>query len=120
MDRLAEIEKASEKKSQPKEATLNSAALSKLNKLPGCVAFKHRGSPYAVAGHADIYGCIKGFAFFLEGKLPGKKPRPNQELFLEKVGTAGAITGVYNTAEEAVDIVVNGLKTKLEEKNAQG
>ena len=80
-----------------------------LNEIEGCVCFKYHGSPYSVAGHSDLYGTIQGSSFFLEGKMPGKKPTVLQEAFLRRVAKAGAITGVYYSPEEAVNIVFMGV-----------
>lgn len=107
--RIEQIQKASMKPVKKNEASMNSRAVDKINALPGCVAFKHHGTPYSVAGHSDIYGCAKGRAFFLEGKLPGKKPRPNQIEFLKRMEEAGAITGVYFSSEEAVELLADWL-----------
>ena len=60
-----------------------------------CLAFKYHGSVYGYKGHSDIYGVLpNGRAFFLEVKLPGKKPEPHQEAFLRLAGTYDAVTEI--------------------------
>jgi hypothetical protein len=113
MNRIDEIQKAAKKqRKNTNESTMNKAAVDKLRKLPRCRAFKYHGNQFSLAGHSDIYGCMDGFAFFLEGKLPGQKPRENQIAFLEEMAQAGAITGVYHSPDEAVEIVMAGYQAR--------
>lgn len=58
-------------------------------------------------GEADIDGFRKGDAraFYLEVKLPGKKPRPDQYAFLDAMKRMGAIAGWCTSVEEAINIV---------------
>jgi len=83
-----------------KESTLRTKVLEYLNSLPGCKAIKIHGSAYIEAGTPDVMGCIKGRAFFLELKVPGKKPTAIQERRLKEWEAAGAITGVVTSIEE--------------------
>ena len=58
-------------------------------------------------GEADVWGhrISDGKAFYIEVKLPGEEPRPDQERFLEAMAAAGAITGVAHSVKEALEIV---------------
>jgi hypothetical protein len=58
-------------------------------------------------GEADIWGHrIKdGKAFYIEVKLPGERPRPDQEKFLTAMKKTGAIAGCAHSVEEALAIV---------------
>lgn len=68
----------------------------------GCLAMKHHGSVFAYRGHADVYGCFPdGKAFFLEVKVPGKKPEPHQAAFLKMASAYGAVTGWCDSLEGA-------------------
>lgn len=46
-----------------------------------------------------------GKAFYIEVKLPGEKPRQDQEKFLEAMRKTGAIAGCAHSVEEALEIV---------------
>lgn len=82
-----------------------------------CVAFNHTvglfynraGSPVHIGHHgeADIWGhrTLDGRAFYIEVKMPGEKPRPDQVKFLEAMAATGAISGVAHSVEEALNIV---------------
>lgn len=83
-----------------KESTLRKNVLNYLNSLPQCKAIKIHGNAYTEAGTPDIMGCIEGRAFFLELKVPGKKPTAIQERRLREWKEAGAITGVVTSIEE--------------------
>ena len=57
-------------------------------------------------GLSDLVGCTKNGRFFaIEIKLPGEKPRDDQQKFLDAMKRAGAITGCAHSIEEALDIV---------------
>ena len=57
-------------------------------------------------GESDIWGVTPtGRAFFLEVKMPGKKPRQDQLDFLEAMKKQNAIAGWCTSVEEAVEIV---------------
>ena len=83
----------------------------------GCVARNHTvgqfytkyGSIVNVGHHgeADIWGhrISDGRAIYIEVKLPGEHPRPDQEKFLKAMANTGAIAGVAHTIEEALEIV---------------
>ena len=58
-------------------------------------------------GESDIMGHRKsdGRAFYIEVKLPGENPRPDQQRFLEAMAAAGAIAGCAHSEKEALHIV---------------
>ena len=57
-------------------------------------------------GQSDIYGHRSdGIAFYIEVKLPGQHPRPDQQRFLDAMRSSGAISGCAHSVEEALDIV---------------
>lgn len=83
----------------------------------GCVARNHTvgqfytkyGAIVRVGNHgeADIWGhrISDGKALYIEVKLPGEKPRPDQEKFLRAMAATGAIAGCAHSVEEALSIV---------------
>lgn len=57
-------------------------------------------------GLSDLVGCTHGGRFFaIEVKLPGEKPRKDQQDFLDAMRAAGAISGCAHSVEEALEIV---------------
>ena len=58
-------------------------------------------------GEADIFGhrFPDGKAFYLECKIPGFKPRPEQYAFLDAMRNTGAIAGWCTSVEEAIKLV---------------
>ena len=58
-------------------------------------------------GESDIMGhrISDGKAIYIEVKLPGEKPREDQEKFLKAMKRAGAIAGCAHSVEEALSIV---------------
>ena len=85
----------------------------------GCFAVNHTvgdfftkyGSFVSVGkpGESDIWGHRPdGKAFYLEVKMPGKKPRRDQLEFIEAMKNSGAIAGWCTTIPEALDIVFGG------------
>ena len=83
----------------------------------GCVARNHTVGQFYTKygtlvnighhGEADIFGhrISDGKAIYIEVKLPGEKPRDDQQKFLDAMSRAGAITGCAHSIEEALDIV---------------
>ena len=83
----------------------------------GCVARNHTVGEFytkygaivrvGTPGESDIMGhrIADGKAFYLEVKLPGEEPRPDQYAFLEAMRQAGAIAGWCTSIEEALAIV---------------
>ena len=85
----------------------------------GCSAVNHTvgdfftkyGSLVSVGkpGESDIWGHRPdGKAFYLEVKMPGKKPRRDQLEFIEAMKNSGAIAGWCTTIPEALNIVFGG------------
>lgn len=60
-----------------------------------------------VHGESDIMGhrISDGKALYIEVKLPGEKPREDQEKFLNAMRRTGAIAGCAHSIEEALNIV---------------
>lgn len=58
-------------------------------------------------GDADVWGHrgSDGRAFYIEVKLPGEYPRPDQQKFLDAMRRTGAISGCAHSVEEAISIV---------------
>lgn len=58
-------------------------------------------------GESDVFGhrISDGKALYIEVKLPGEKPREDQQKFLDAMRRAGAITGCAHSVEEALKIV---------------
>lgn len=83
----------------------------------GCVARNHTVGQFYTKyggvvnvghhGEADIWGhrCKDGRAFYIEVKLPGEYPRPDQEKFLKAMQNTGALAGCAHSVEEALRIV---------------
>ena len=83
----------------------------------GCVARNHTVGQFFTKygtlvnigrhGESDIMGHRKsdGKAFYIEVKLPGENPRPDQQRFLEAMAAAGAIAGCAHSETEALQIV---------------
>jgi hypothetical protein len=83
----------------------------------GCYAVNHTvgqfytkyGSIVRVGQHgeADIWGhrISDGRALYIEVKLPGEKPRPDQQKFLNAMRNTGALAGCAHSVEEALKII---------------
>ena len=58
-------------------------------------------------GESDIFGhrISDGKALYIEVKLPGEKPREDQQKFLDAMKRAGALAGCAHSIEEALEIV---------------
>ena len=57
-------------------------------------------------GLSDLTGCTADGRFFaIEIKLPGEKPRQNQQDFLDAMRNKGAIAGCAHSVEEALSTV---------------
>lgn len=97
-----------------KEATLNKNVVAALNRIDGCLARK-RSAHINNKGQPDVTGCIRGIRFELEGKLEGNRPTKIQRKRLREWEDAGAITGVYYSVAEAVQIVETGYWKRMHE-----
>ena len=85
----------------------------------GCVARNHTvgqfftkyGSLVNIGhnGESDIIGhrISDGRALYLEVKLPGEEPRPDQQKFLDAMAATGAIAACVHSVEEALSVVSN-------------
>ena len=85
----------------------------------GCVARNHTVGQFFTKyggivhighhGESDIMGhrISDGKALYIEVKLPGEEPRPDQQKFLEAMAAAGAIAGCAHSVEEALQIAKN-------------
>lgn len=83
----------------------------------GCVARNHTVGQFYTQyggvvrvgqhGESDIMGhrIRDGRAIYIEVKLPGEKPRPDQQKFLDAMRNTGAISGCAHSVEEALEIV---------------
>jgi len=83
----------------------------------GCVARNHTVGQFYTKygaivnighhGESDVMGhrISDGRAIYIEVKMPGEKPRDDQEKFLKAMSKTGAITGVAHSVEEALEIV---------------
>ena len=82
----------------------------------GCFAVNHTVGDFytkygsvvsvGVPGEADIWGHRPdGKAFYIEVKMPGKKPRQDQLDFIEAMKYTGAIAGWCTSVKEALNIV---------------
>ena len=87
----------------------------------GCIAWNHTVGQFYTKyggtvnighhGEADIRGhrISDGRAFYIEVKLPGEHPRPDQEKFLAAMRKTGALSGCAHSVEEALNIVTSTL-----------
>ena len=83
----------------------------------GCVARNHTVGQFYTKygglvnvghhGEADIDGhrISDGKAIYIEVKLPGEKPRKDQQEFLDAMKATGALSGCAHSVEEALEIV---------------
>ena len=92
---------------------MNSRVVKKLNEYCDSKFFKYHAHAGGYRGHSDVYGMMAGVGFFIEGKKPGEKLRPEQERFLADMAQAGAVVGVYHSVEEAVRIVEEGCLSRV-------
>lgn len=86
----------------------------------GCVAHNHTVGQFYTKyggvvnighhGEADIWGhrIRDGKALYIEVKLPGENPRPDQRKFLDAMTAKGAIAGVAHSVDEALEIIRKG------------
>lgn len=83
----------------------------------GCVAWNHTVGQFYTKyggvvnighqGEADIWGHRRsdGKALYIEVKLPGERPRDDQQKFIDAMLATGAIAGCAHSVEEALEIV---------------
>lgn len=83
----------------------------------GCVARNHTVGNFWTSyggrvqvgthGESDIMGhrISDGKALYVEVKLPGEKPREDQQRFLDAMSRTGALAGCAHSVEEALALV---------------
>lgn len=73
---------------------------------------KYHGGPFSLAGMPDLLGCVDGWFFALEIKLPKKSSKPSaiQEATIKRIVESGGVACVVRSPEEAVSIVRQCLK----------
>ena len=94
-----------------KETDMNKKAATLCSTLPKTYVEKRMSGP-GKRGKVDLTGCSHGFRVELEGKKPGGEPTVKQQFWLDKWAACGAITGVYNTPEEAKLLILVGLRDR--------
>jgi len=94
-----------------KESTLNKKVVDWLNSLDHCFAYKNKGGP-SNPGHLDVSGCIHGIRIEIEGKVGNNKPTKLQWEYIATWRQTGAITGWYNSLDEAKRIVIEQASIK--------
>mgnify|MGYP001559777725 CR=1 FL=1 len=101
-----------------KESHIQKAILDYL-KLKGILCFKHRNVgiykkdtgkyiplAYGEKGIADILGCTPDGRFIAcEVKVPGKKPSPDQVVFLDKVKKQGGIAILAYSLDDVMKVI---------------
>ena len=93
------------------ESTLNRNVVKWLNSLECCFAYKNRGTAFN-KGFLDVSGCLNGIRIEIEGKIGSNKPTLLQQHYIDKWRAAGAITGWYNSLEDAKKLVLSQAKKK--------
>ena len=99
-------------KKQASETTMNAKAVKLINEMPQTFVRKRYSGPFR-KGLPDITGISHGYPVEIEGKLHGNKLTLIQEKWQRQFKELGAITGVYHTPQEAVEIIKNGLREKI-------
>ena len=94
-----------------KETDMNKKAATLCSTLPYTYVEK-RMSGAGKRGKVDLTGCSHGYRIELEGKKPGKEPTAKQQFWLDKWAACGAITGVYNTPQQALEIIKYEIKQR--------
>lgn len=87
-----------------REIRMVTQAQERLRKV-GAVVVKIHGGPMQPDAN-DLIGCFNGRAFMLEGKRPGEQMTPRQRVRAAQWAKAGAITGMFTSADEAVALVL--------------
>ena len=104
--------------SQNKETALQNRIIVALCQR-GCFAVNHTVGKFYTEyggmvkigehGQSDIWGHRPdGKAFYIEVKLPGEKPRQDQQNFIAAMQNTGAIAGWCTSVEDAIKIVFGG------------
>lgn len=90
------------------ERQIVDGAQRKLRALGAVVAKIHAGPMQPDLN--DLVGCYRGRAFMLEAKAPGEQMTPRQRVRAQQWAAAGAITGMFTSADEAVVLVTGGAR----------
>jgi hypothetical protein len=88
---------------KPKESEIK-RSVRKYLALRGIFNWNQWQGQFSVKGVPDIVGIIPGSGKLLgiEVKCPGKKPRPEQQAFLDEIKRNGGIAFVVTSVEELV------------------
>lgn len=70
--------------------------------FPGSFWRKIHSSEFQSAGIPDLVGCVEGYFFALEVKMPDNKPTPLQRAVMQKIRDAGGYAGAVYSPEQAV------------------
>lgn len=87
-----------------RESGLRSRIVRRL-RARGWLPLVMHGSAYSRRGTSDVIACARGRFLAIEVKLPGERPRPDQERFLARVRQAGGTAGVAHSVREAEALV---------------
>src|SRR4051812_19648896 len=79
---------------------------------PGSYVRKIHVSEYQSAGIADLLCCIRGYFFAVEVKRIGEDPSEIQKVERENVISAGGVSFVAHSTEEAIRGIKDGLAGK--------
>lgn len=79
-------------------------------KLPDAVVWKNHGNQYSVIGLPDIMCIYDGKLICIEVKIEGNKTTKLQEVMLEKLHIAGAISSVAYSIDDVEKLLI---KNKL-------
>jgi hypothetical protein len=85
----------------PKESEIK-ASIKKYLALRGIFAWNQWQGQFSVKGVPDLVGVIPGSGKLLgiEVKVPGGKPRPEQEEFIKRINESGGVAFVASSVEE--------------------
>ena len=83
---------------------------------------KIHGGAYQRSGIPDLLGCVAGFYIAIEVKCPGKERTvtPLQQATIKSIKNAGGIAFVSSTVEDAVQVSVNHLNSKIYGQHKMG
>ena len=90
------------------ETKLTKKILNRLNDIEGCRAEKLHGGPYGKQ-KLDVFGAKDGKMFYLEIKVPGKKPTPKQDSTIRKWKTEAGVLATWIDRVEDAEQIINQL-----------
>lgn len=90
--------------------------------LPGSVVWKNHGNQYSVKGLPDIMCVANGKMICIEVKIEGNKVTKLQEITLQKLQDAGAITCIAYSTQDVQNMLIKnkilgGTKDENKQKN---